>query len=945
MSDTTMIDVTPPSAGPRPGNGTFAAMGLLVRRRLWRDRWLVISSALIVALATLLALAGPALVGRTVDDGAADAVTAAGPGADIFVTVPVGNPGGDNVSSIRGLPTEDFAGLADTVVEHLPKRTSEVVAGHDSWVQSRPAPMGWMATADAVADAAQGKDLVKHPRVGDYLQFGYSPEAEVTLVDGHLPEAPPSISDTSAPGATVPPTQIAVTQEVADALEIGIGDHVQVSSSGGESLILDVVGIVAPADPDAAVWDHFPEVTHPVSVEGAGSNLRRGTVMVSQEALTSLSASLRTPFPGIIRVYVDPSKMTLNLASSVAGELRALPGSAKDLVGPDAGVTVTVKTSLDDALAEYPARARAALAQMSVIIAGVVSVAAVVIALMAALVLTRREADIALERARGSSVVSTSARLLIESVLVTAGGLATGIGATLVLTPGTSTSSGMLWVVALVAALSAPVLGALQARRMWAGRREAANRQDRAKVAKARRARRLTLEALTLVVAAAAVVSLRGRGVLQTATKGIDPFLAAAPVLLALAVVVIVIRLYPVPMRVIQAFARRTRGVAGVITLAKSRERIPVLPLLGMTLAIAIAVSGGLLVSTVQAGQEQASWDRVGADVRIETEVTDQEAARLESQGLTVSRGLYKPSVNLAFGSEYSEGNLLAMDHNYPTILAMAGVKDVSSLTALYNAAAAAAPGDPVPALASQEIIDIDVHSDARVYVGRVYVPMDITDRATITPDGWGDEGPYLLMPAEQLLATQFKEPVATNIAFVSGPGAAQAVARESGIDPTTVTTRNSWLAATKDSALIGGVERAIAIAVAAVGLLAAVALLVTILRGVRERGRALSMLRTQGMGSGYGWWLALAELAPLTLAAVVGGAVAGIAIMWLLGETLGLRLLSGGLTDPPLVANWTFLAVVGGGILVLLFLAVAAEVLTHRRNKLSEVLRWGESR
>jgi putative ABC transport system permease protein len=148
-----------------------------------------------------------------------------------------------------------------------------------------------------------------------------------------------------------------------------------------------------------------------------------------------------------------------------------------------------------------------------------------------------------------------------------------------------------------------------------------------------------------------------------------------------------------------------------------------------------------------------------------------------------------------------------------------------------------------------------------------------------------------------------------------------------------------------QDSALIGGVERAIGIAVLAVGLLAAVALLVTILRGVRERGRALSMLRTQGMGSGYGWWLALAELAPLTLAAVVGGAAGGIAIMWLLGDTLGLKLLSGGLAEPPLTPNWTFLAIVGGGILLLLFLAVAAEVLTHRRNKLSEVLRWGESR
>ncbi len=123
MTDTMMIDVSPPPSGPRTGNGTFAGMWLLVRRRLWRDRWLVISSALVVALATLLALSGPELVARTIDEGASDAVTAAGPSADIIVTVPVGNPNGDNVSSIQGVPVEDFADLGDTVVSNLPTRT------------------------------------------------------------------------------------------------------------------------------------------------------------------------------------------------------------------------------------------------------------------------------------------------------------------------------------------------------------------------------------------------------------------------------------------------------------------------------------------------------------------------------------------------------------------------------------------------------------------------------------------------------------------------------------------------------------------------------------------------------------------------------------------------------------------------------------------------------
>ena len=948
MSDSMMIDVAPAAGPPSGGNGLLAALGLLVRRRMWRDRWLVLSSALIVALATLLALTGPELVSRTIDDGAADAVTAAGPSADIYVAVPVGNPGGDNVSSIRGVPVQNFADLGETVVANLPPHTKSVVADYDSWVLSPAVPLGWSATPEAIANQqADGGILEKDPRVGDFFQFGYAEGADVTLVDGELPAPPPSPQDATAPGAVVPPTEIAISQEVADALDLGIGDRVQVTTSVGESLILEISGIVAPKDPGAAVWSHFPEFTQPtVAKGGGGTDLRRGTVMMSAETFEGVTSALRTPFAGTVRIQVDPDALTLNLANAVAKEVKGLSADAKELAGDDLqGVNVVVKTGLDEALAEYPSRARAALAQMSVIIAGVVSVAAVVIALMASLVLARRHNDLALERARGSSVGAIGLRLLLESVAVTVAGLAMGIGATVLLAPNAALTSGLLRVVALVAALSSPVLGSLLARGMWTGRREAANRQDRAKVAKARRARRLTLEALTIVVAIAAVVSLRGRSVLQTVTQGIDPFLAAAPVLIALAVVVIVVRLYPVPMAVIQFFAKRTRGVAGVISLAKSRERIPVLPLLGLTLAIAIAVSGGLLVSTVHAGQEQASWERVGADVRIDSEVTDEQAQALEAQGLVVSRGLIKPEATVSLGADYADANLVAMDKNYPEILRMAGVQDVSSLQKMYDEAKEVSVGEEIPALASQSIIDVDVHDTSTVYVGRVYIPFTIIGTADVTPDGWTAGPPYLMMPLEQIMATEFEEPVLTNVALVSGDGAAKAVSQLADIDQSSVTTREAWLASMQDSALIGGVERAIFLAVMAVGLLAAVALLVTVLRGVRERGRALSMLRTQGMGTGYGWWLALSELAPLTLAAVVGGAVAGVAIMWLLADTLGLKLLSGGLTEPPLTANWTFLAIVGGGILVLLFFAVAVEVLAHRRNKLSEVLRWGESR
>ena len=946
--DTSTVDVTPARARARGRWGVLGGLVLLVRRRLWRDRWLVVSSALIVALATLLASAGPELVLRTIDDGAADAVTAVGPKGDLVVQFPVGNPNGDNVSSVKGIEVTAFGGSGDTVVGNLPRRTQSVVSGYTSYVLSSQIPIGWSASAVEVASAAdQGRDVTRQPHGGDFLTFGYAPAAAVTLVSGALPGDPVTLSPTgSGPGQTPeqPPIPIAISQAMADAFGLGIGDRVQVNTPVGEFAVADVTGIVAPADPAAPAWAAFPEFTAPVVAEG-GSNarFRRGTVIVSEATMGALTTRLRTPFPGTVRIAVDATLVTLDLSRAIASEVRALPSKADDLL-PDAGVSVSAETGLDTALAQYPSRARAALAQMSIIIAGVVAVAAVVIALMARLLLSRREHDISLERARGASVTAITLRLLLESILVTAAGVAIGFVAARMLAPDVTVGNGLSLVVAVVAIGAGPIVGALLARSTWTGRREPANRQDRAKVAKARQARRLTLEALAVIVGALAVVTLRGRGVLQTQTSGIDPFLAAAPVLVALAVVVVVVRVYPLPMAIMQALSKRTRGVRGVITLAKARERIPVLPLLAMTLAIAVAVSGGVLIATVQQGQAQASWERVGSAVRVDAEVTDGTAQGLTDEGLTVSRGLAKPTTTFALGSTYEEVYLLAMDPNYPDILDASGTVDAQQLRDLDAKAASWLPGDPVPVLASQSLIDLDVHDRSEVYVGRTYVPVTILGLATVTPDGWA-EGPYVIMPEVPLMATEFASPVSLNLAFVHGAGAADAVAAAPEIADSTVTTRAQWLSAVRDSALIGGVERAVTLAVIAVGILAAVGLLVTVLQGVRERGRALSMLRTQGMGAGYGWWLALAELGPLAVAAVVGGAGAGLLSMILLGATLGLEVLAGGIAPPELVADTTSLACVGGGVVVLLFFAVAVEVMAHRRNKLSDVLRYGESR
>lgn len=269
---------------------------------------------------------------------------------------------------------------------------------------------------------------------------------------------------------------------------------------------------------------------------------------------------------------------------------------------------------------------------------------------------------------------------------------------------------------------------------------------------------------------------------------------------------------------------------------------------------------------------------------------------------------------------------------------------DATEFRNLLAASQAWQPGDGVPTLASDELTELAFTSRNSVFLGRSYVGLEFLGPVTQAPEGWLTEGPYIVVAWEVLEQMPTDEPLALNTLLVGGPRAIDVVAESPVVDQSTVITRASWLGLMRDSALIGGVETMMTIAVLAVGVLAAVALLVTVLRGVRSRGQALVMLRTQGMRNRYGWWLALTELAPLTIAAVVGGALAGLAMVAVLGSTLGLEVLSGGIAAPTLDINPTFVAAVGGAVAALLFAAIAAEVATHRRHKLSDVLRQGQS-
>jgi putative ABC transport system permease protein len=128
---------------------------------------------------------------------------------------------------------------------------------------------------------------------------------------------------------------------------------------------------------------------------------------------------------------------------------------------------------------------------------------------------------------------------------------------------------------------------------------------------------------------------------------------------------------------------------------------------------------------------------------------------------------------------------------------------------------------------------------------------------------------------------------------------------------------------------------------VAAVAALLAVLLAVSLalLADAAARGRALSLLRTMGLGPGPARRVLLVEFVPLLGMTLVAGLALGIALPTLLAPALGLDAFAAGV---PVGGGLDggFLALLAGLLLLLTAAALLTEEAVNRRLGLGQVLR-----
>ncbi|MFF4345609.1 hypothetical protein ACFY00_37600 [Kitasatospora sp. NPDC001540] len=804
-------------------------------------------------------------------------------------------------------------------------------------------------------------------------------------------------------GASTAPIELGLSARSLELFGVSVGQRVALSGEKGFTEAV-VVGEFEPLEGADDLWRELPLLNSPMDSPVPHGYVRYGQAMVAPAGVEAMEArgSLTTAATwvfwlaepprgggGTARGAAELSSSARMFGSAVAdrvcgGTVSALDDSCAIRARRMATPQVNQRLSpLVDAFAAQ--RARTVVLQ-SFALAGLLAVGVSTAVAAARLGARRREAALALQRARGAGEPALAAVRLLEAVPAAVAGLLAGWAVAVRWSDGRPL--GAWWPVLVSAGL---VAGAPAVAVWWQGR--AARRAGRERVRRRGLKRALGLSARLVVEGA--VLLLAGVGALQLRLRGAapagaetDPQLALVPVVLGMAAVVVVLRVYPLPLRWATRWARRRRGAVALVGLAQAGRRsgAAATALLVLVPALACAVFGALVSGTVRQGRvESAQW-RVGGDAVVlgpsQRALPDGELGRVPGvAGVLRVRGGQASLTSDEDGTTVKGVGLVGVD---PAELAR--YEPSSPLVAALSAPELSEPlsaGAELPALADRATaarfpdgsFDANAGSTGfRVRIVGVVPDGTVADRAIGPVVGdVGTAGGLLVFggPGAELLPRQNGQRNAA--VLFAEPGRPGSAAGAAGIDagrvkavvegsaaaagaggggapggaisrgaPIEIRYLDEQVAASEGDGLVAALETAFRVSAAVGLLLGLVAVVLELLLGSVERGRVLAHLRTLGLGGRAAAGVQLVQLLPVVVAAVVGGTLLGLALPWLLGPALELRVFTQGPGAPAFAPDWAGVAVAALGLLVLVPCAAALEALAGR-GRVPRVLRLGE--
>jgi len=789
---------------------------------------------------------------------------------------------------------------------------------------------------------------------GPRAQAALPPKLEVVYRDPLAPNTrlvAGTFASTAVPAGMV---GVAATTQTAYRFGLHPGSRLSVTTQEGP-VGLYVTAIVAKRAPGSTFWAQDSTVGTPSLEQLTAASLPfwaggviadPGQLAALQNAFSGSGLELNWEFP------LDVSVLGADQVPGYVSALNRATSGAPALTGPLAAAadTVTVSSPLFTPLSQFLATQAAVETVLLLLFVSLIVVGAAVILLAARMIVARRDGELVMLRARGGSLRQVAAVMARAALIAAVPAAALAIGLALLIfgavIPGGLSSPAAWWLagIAIAAALAGPPLIAA-----WQQRRSApASNPAQITSAETRRPRRAWRRPVAEITACAAAVA--GLAVLHyqglQAGGGIDLYLTITPVLVAIPVVLVMLRLYPLGVRGLLAASARGAGATGFVAFARAARSslTGVLPAFALVLALALATFSGMVSDGIARGEVAASWHTTGADVLIQAGPYSPPVSPATVRAIGAVRGVraaaevWSTTWVTPFGQPVT---LVAVNPARYAALVAGTPYPAFPAARLSQAPGGIVPfGAAVPVLASPAAAALLGTGTTQLTTLAAMGPVRVRVVGTLssTPAQPGG-GPFVVMPLETLPGPA-GQPLPNTI-FVSGAAIdrGQLTAVAARVFPGSITTyRTAVLASLASSPLQHGAGLIIAltdVTAAAFGLF-----IVILGLALGSAERELTLARLTVMGHERPARLVMAEAMPAVLAAALAGAVCAVLLPRVIGSSIDLSAFTG--TSAPVQFQPDVLAIAlpAVTIVALALAALAAEAGALRRHDITGTLR-----
>jgi putative ABC transport system permease protein len=746
--------------------------------------------------------------------------------------------------------------------------------------------------------------------------------------------------------------QVVITQAMASGfgLETGSSVSIGVPSTQNPGLIddiqLDVTGIVEPTDPDSLFWTTDPLLPGPTLSYTSAGPLWIGAVIADPGELGAMQQIFGQD--GLVLQWQLPVD-----TASLRGQPPALYNQVNDITNRDPKLTgfvaplsddFTVTSGLLQPLVDLVQESNAVNLVLLMVYVGLAVASAVMLLLAARMIANRRSAEFALLRARGASLRQLFWFGFLGAALPCVPAAALAWALAVLLIPNAAPPGPAAWwpgLAALVIATAGPGLVAARQHRL--------PRRRRATRAGGTRRRRRQWVTRVIVEVTAAAVAIGGIVIARTQTGMVDLYASAAPVLVAVLAVIVILRLYQVLLRALARASARRRGVVGFVGLTRASAATVTfaLPALTLVLAVTMASFTGMVKQAVANSEVEASWQMTGADVAVSGPRAQNIAASLispsavasmaEVPGVTRAAAVLVVPLSVAGGAVIT--GIVVDPASYAALVASSKVFPPVN-PALLTAASGRDAVTPVLA-SPQAAADLAAPGNDSIFAqqGLPGLRVRITGELASTPALPGG-GAFIVLPQSAIGAAH---PV--DLMLLNGPSInmtrLRALAQATtGSAELLISTRSAALQQLAGAPLQQGTFLIFALAIGYAIALALAVVLLQLALGAPDREVILARLATLGLPERRRGLLAAVEVLPAIAAAAVAAIGCAIALPQVVDPALNLSVFTQSQVPVPLQPDAASFALPLAGLALVTVIALGYEVRSRRGRGVAVTMR-----